>query len=227
MLLPSLYPEFYATLDEVQSVEAAAGGAFGRPRLAWQALLAWHLRQREKIRAQALAAELEPDLRAAAQVDAGYQPWLARLLLVRAEQPWMDGDAAGLQRFADEALTLFTQANDAAGEGDTHWLLAHLAWQRTGCHDAALSATAAAYRRAGDARRCQLLALRRRYSDSFYQPAPAPDPAADRDRADKLAMQHPAVRAWELALEGSRHSHDGQFSAALVPTMQAVEAALA
>ena len=109
----------------------------GMARLPHLAALAWHLRQRDPVRARELSREAQAMLPAVAPQDA---PVLrARLLLVAAEGAWVRGELDTAQYHADQALQLLNhdaampaplQAAAARGRADACWVQAWIANDR-------------------------------------------------------------------------------------------------
>lgn len=221
-----LWPEFAASLEEVQWEEEPLHFVTTSQRWVQQAHWAWHLRQRDKPRAQTLAAELEPLLRASAQADPAQRSVLARVLLVRAEQPWLDGHTHEAQAMVQEALALCVAQGDTLGAGDAHALLAHILWQRGEDNSACFRAAQQAYAQAGDARRQRLISLRETFGVSLRDLSAARELLA-RHGHHHPEDEHPSVKAWRLALEAAMLEQAGDHAMALEPLSQAVEAALA
>ena len=221
-----LRPEYAAGLEVVQSIEERLVPATGTQRWVLQAHVAWYQRQRDKARAQALAAELEPLLRGAVQSDLALCAVLARVLLVRAEQPWLDGDTHQAQALAQEALALGAAQGDALLVGDAHALLAHIVWQRGEDNTPCFQAAHHAYAQAGDARRRRLLGLREIFGVALRDLVSARAMLANLGQ-DHPEDQHPSVKAWRLAVEANVLEHAGDYASALEPLSQAVDAALA
>lgn len=146
--------DMFALDDDVAHWELALLPLRGVARLLVLLPLAWHLRQRDSLRAIALADEAEALL---AQVPAEdfLRPAQGRLRLLRAEVAWLMGELETAQRLADEALCLLRALGDHAGCADTHWLRAWIAVDN-GDHlyrDAELARCAQAARDGGDSER--------------------------------------------------------------------------
>lgn len=111
--------ELYATAREVDAAEAALARASASTRGERSAVLAWHLRQRDTARAQALAHAVPND-----------DPYAARARLVLAECAchfgWLDEASAECR----QASLAFVAAADAAGEADAALLAARVAEAR-------------------------------------------------------------------------------------------------
>ena len=146
--------EMFALDDDVAHWELALLPLRGLARLPVLLPLAWHLRQRDSVRAIALADEAEA-LLAAAPAEEFLLPAPGRLRLLRAEVAWLMGELETAQRQAGEALCLLRALGDHAGCADTHWLRAWIAVDN-GDHlhrDAELARCAEAARDAGDTAR--------------------------------------------------------------------------
>ncbi|HEX8613052.1 MAG TPA: ATP-binding protein [Telluria sp.] len=145
--------DLFAGDDAITQWELALPGLSGAARLPVLAALAWHLRQRDTGRAEALADEAEtllPDL------DAHTRSALAaRLQLLRAEVRWLMGELDRAESMARMAREAFGSIDDLAGCADAHWLCAWIAVDRGNhvCRDSELERCAAAAHAAGDAAR--------------------------------------------------------------------------
>jgi signal transduction histidine kinase len=150
--------DMFALNEDLMRWDSALLPLHGAQRLAPLMALAWHLRQRDTVRAVALAHEalaLLPDAGLAPNTLARHT---ARLTLVLAEASWLNGalDEALLQTQAIQAS--FAHLGDDIGCADTHWLLAWIAIDR-GEHttaDIEFEACAETARLAGDALRTEL-----------------------------------------------------------------------
>lgn len=153
--------DMFALDDEVARLELALSPLRGPGRLAVLEPLAWYLRQRDTMRALALADEVETLFASSPSEpdsDPDRQRIAARLRLVRGEASWMLAKLDAAQALTDPALQMFSALDDAAGSADAHWLLALIAADR-GDHarrDAELEAAASQARRAGDDMRARI-----------------------------------------------------------------------
>jgi signal transduction histidine kinase/tetratricopeptide (TPR) repeat protein len=146
--------EIFALNDEVSQLETALLTAQGVARLSILIPLAWHVRQRNSLRALALADEAKgllsrlPDQRQS----------LARLQLVWAEIKWLTGELDAAEAIAQRALAVFVSLGDSVGAADAHWLLAAVAADRGNMarFNAELELGMVDARRAGDAVRERL-----------------------------------------------------------------------
>ncbi|MET3134332.1 signal transduction histidine kinase [Oxalobacteraceae bacterium GrIS 1.11] len=141
--------EMFALDDEVAQWELALPPLRGAARLPVLLPLAWHLRQRDSARANALAAE------ALNLLGADHDPSVARLLLVQAETTWLYGALDNAETLAGAAVEMAGALGDHTGCADAHWLQAWIAVDR-GDHvrcDAQLQQAADCARLAGDGQR--------------------------------------------------------------------------
>ncbi|MGB9990647.1 ATP-binding protein [Massilia sp. SM-13] len=142
----------FVTDDDVAHWELALLPLRGVARLPVLIPLAWHLRQRDSVRAAALAEEalallpyagLEPETRSATT---------ARLQLAQAEILWVSGELDAAEALANEAFEVLCGLQDHTGCADAHWLRGWIAVDR-GRHeerDQELALCAEAARRGGD-----------------------------------------------------------------------------
>ncbi|HEV2672902.1 MAG TPA: sensor domain-containing diguanylate cyclase [Aliidongia sp.] len=155
---------------------------------------AWHLRQRDSLRALGLCARAERQFGAIAPQDR--LSLQARIGLVRAEAAWLGAETGAAAAFIDEALLAFEHLGDAAGIGDSLLLRSRLADDQGEIdrRRGDLAAAAAAYAKSGDPLRALAasawLALDETYAGS----------TGALDRAQVLIEQ--ADAAEETALDG-------------------------
>jgi signal transduction histidine kinase len=90
----------------------------------WRVALSWHLRQRDTVRALALADSVESGPLPLGAALAG------RLLLVRAEVRWLQADIPSALRMAEQAEQVMASARECRGLSDVQVLLAMLAFDR-------------------------------------------------------------------------------------------------
>jgi diguanylate cyclase (GGDEF)-like protein len=133
-------------------------GLAGNDLTRMRVLLAWHLRERDPVRARALAAEAEGGLDASDDPDGRLR---ARLALVRAELQWLYAEPGAAAATAEIARQRYAVADDARGLSDVHWLLAWIAVDEGDLdrRDKALEASAACAEAAGDSLRSGLAEL--------------------------------------------------------------------
>ena len=114
--------DFFAVNDAVVQLEADLKSAGDGERLEILLALSWQLRQRDTQRALALADEVESLLAAMPQ---SVQPQYiaSRLLLIRGEAQYLQGNLAIGQTLGRNALQGFILIKDACGCADAHALL--------------------------------------------------------------------------------------------------------
>jgi signal transduction histidine kinase len=185
--------------------------------------LAWHLRQRDSVRALALAQEALALLPASALTDPERAIAEARMALVRAESSWLNGALDD----AESILQACSALADDCIRADAHWLMAAIAVDR-GDHDAVdagFEQAAEAARRGGDELRVLLAEAALARS------------AVQRDRAAALARwgarldgagarRHPALAAWVNDFLALTANQAADFSAAASHFICCYEAAL-
>ncbi len=140
--------ELFAPYIVVAELERALADAAGGAAPALLVELAWHLRQRDTLRAR--------DLIAQAQAGGALPPGAvrARAALVQGEIAWLMSDLAEAGSAVEAALSEFTRLRDGLGQADAHWLrslLAHARGQtaeRLACLSAMAKATSDPVRRA-------------------------------------------------------------------------------
>ncbi|QYF93933.1 GAF domain-containing protein [Massilia sp. PAMC28688] len=228
--------QLFTVDDEVAKWESALPHLRGMDRLPVLLPLAWHLRQRDAVRALGLAAEALQLLPEAALAPSERETFGARMELVQAEAAWLDGNLEHARSHATALLERFTLLADHGGSFDAHWLLAWIAVDlgEHGVCEAALDAAALQARAAGDDIRCQVAqaamarwaVLRERNAavarwDSVFPPASGQgDPAAATWINDYLALSASQagdfgaaaryfIRCYEAALQS------GQLRAAI------------
>ena len=120
-------------LLEVSLLEAQNSGAAGatsvaqnRERLMQLLELAWHLRQRDTLRALALVASVRASIDAAALAQRELERVSARIQLIEGEAQWLFAQFDLAENTLRAALAHFDAIDDAIGRADTHWVLATL-----------------------------------------------------------------------------------------------------
>ena len=116
--------------DEVAQWETVLLRLTGAERLPVLVPLAWHLRQRDCVRAVALAREGLVLLFAAGLAPGDLAATSARLELVAAEAAWLAGELDAAERMAIEIGAQMLACADWRGVADTHWLRAWIAIDR-------------------------------------------------------------------------------------------------
>ena len=205
--------DMFAVDDDVAQWEADLRPLSGPARLPVLVPLAWHLRQRDTVRACALAAEGRQLLSATSLSHDDMCLVSARLLLVQAEATWLAGELDDAAVMAGQAYDQLCHLGDHQGCADAHWLRAWIAIDR-GDHrsgESELELMAAAARQAGDDQRTDIaeaaiarwtvlqdLRLAERRWGQRFSAEPAPP--------------HPGVAAWVydfFGLSASQHSDHG------------------
>ncbi len=241
--------DFFATTEQVRQFEADLAAAQGAARLPLLLALAWHLRQRDSVRALELAGEAEALLRSTEPNPSAVQ----RLALVRAEAAFLHGDFATAHQLAEAAEQGFAEQEDAGGCCDANWLRVCCAYDQNRVgqmvqHVMAMgrwAARADPLRERFGAACMAFCHLRNRQDDrrgwvrEFGQPnqasgdKTAPNalnqcvglPCAGDIRAD--ADTHPGLRGWIEAAQGDLARQEGDHAMALKHYMQAHALALA
>jgi signal transduction histidine kinase/tetratricopeptide (TPR) repeat protein len=119
--------DFFATDDALAGLEDALAQAVDDARLPLLIAVAWQLRQRDTQRALALVEEVNRLFNAASPADISQRRTAARLLLIKGEAQWLQGDLRASSDLAEQALATFTDLGDATGSADAHWLQAWIA----------------------------------------------------------------------------------------------------
>lgn len=196
--------------------------------------LAWYLRQRDNLRACALAAKARSLLSARAALAAAQQTLppstlrslQARLDLVDAETHWLLSDFDHAKASANAALSAFTALEDHAGCADAHGVLASV-HSNTGNlqqREASLAAAVQCARLARDPLRLDYFeAYQARYS--VLRDVRDSNTVWGQRFADDLTSVHPGVAASIHFYFASRDYNSGHFASALVHFDQAFEAA--
>ncbi|MFS2139026.1 diguanylate cyclase [Duganella sp. Dugasp56] len=163
----------FALDEELAQWQEELSEAQGLPRLRLLTALAWHNRQRDPVRAQALSAEIVPllDLLPPSQVALSR----ARLLLISAESEWLNGQLDSAQYQAEQALALCDQAaavlpeESSLGRADACWVLAWIANDRgaSSTGDGWLERAAAAARAGADPVRVDVIDAAAGICDTF------------------------------------------------------------
>ncbi|MBV6325312.1 ATP-binding protein [Duganella violaceipulchra] len=205
--------DMFAVDDDVAHWEAALLPLRGPARLPVLVPLAWHLRQRDTMRAVALATEGRQLLPATALSQDDMRLVSARLLLVQAEAIWLAGELDDAAVLAEQAYEQLCQLGDHQGCADAHWLRAWIAIDR-GDHRAGeseLELMAAAARQAGDAQRADIAeAAIARWA--VLQDHRSAERRWGQRFATDQAPQHPGAAAWVydfFGLSASQHSDHG------------------
>jgi len=214
--------DMFAHDDDVAHWELALLPLQGVERLPALLPLAWHLRQRDSLRAMALADEAELLLAQAG----GDARAAGRLRLLRAEVAWLMGELESARSQADAALHALRELGDDAGCADAHWLRAWIAVDH-GDHvyrDAELAECARAARAAGDGEREAIADA----ASARWAVLRDIDSARERwgDRFDLAAEVVPALDCWINDFLGMAASQSSDFGGAAGFYLRTYEAAL-
>jgi len=219
--------EMFTVDDNVAKWETILPSLRGLDRLPILLPLAWHLRQRDTLRAIALAAEALSLLPDSGLDEAARARGQARMRLVHAEGRWLHGELEVARAQAGDVLQRFTELGDAAGAADSHWLLAWIAVDR-GDHagsDAAFAAAAAAATRGGDRQRTELAEAAIARWAVLRDRNTAVARWGGRFNSDS-AGQDPALATWINDFLALAASQAGDFGAAAGYFIRCYEAAL-
>lgn len=216
--------ELFALDEELAQWEAELPHAEGEQRLKLLSRLAWHLRQRDAVRAAQLAAEATP---LAFLLPAAERRILAaRWDLAQAEGHWLRGDLDAAAMLAEQAMLEFARHNDRLGAADTHSQLAWIAVDRgdsAGC-DNELALAIADARAAGDAMRIDIFESVAALFSVFRNAAAAQGRWGKRFTHD-LEGKHPAVAGWISDYLGTAAFQAAEFGRAIRHLMAAFDAA--
>lgn len=216
--------DLFALDDELAQWEADLPQVEGEVRLQLLSRLAWHLRQRDTVR----AARLIEEARAFAFLlpAAGRRVMAARWDLVQAESHWLDGALDAAAMLAEQAMLEFARHNDRLGAADSHSLLAWIAVDRgdsAGC-DNELALAIADARAAGDAMRVDTFESVAALFSVFRNAATANERWSKRF-ASGLAGKHPAVVGSIADYLGTAAFQAAEFGRAISHLMAGFEAA--
>ncbi|MYN10576.1 ATP-binding protein [Pseudoduganella aquatica] len=221
--------DMFAGEDDVAQWEVALLPLRGVARLPVLLPLAWHLRQRDSARADALAAEalaLLPET----TLDAPARTALAaRMHLAQAEVLWLRGALDAAETAAHLAFEQLCALDEHAGCADAHWLQAWIAIDR-GDHerrDAELALAMAAAEKAQDRQRQRIIEaatarwaiLRDPHSAAGWNTHLAPEP-------EPLACPA-AYAAWRHDYLGVAATLSSDFGSAASHYIRSYESALA
>ncbi|WP_342115191.1 sensor domain-containing diguanylate cyclase [Pseudoduganella sp. OTU4001] len=216
--------DLFALDEELAQWEAELPQAEGEYRLTLLSRLAWHLRQRDALRAAQLAAEATS---LAVPLPAAERRILAaRWDLAQAEALWLGGDLDGATGMAEQAMLEFARHNDRLGAADTHSLLAWIAVDRgdsAGC-DNELALAIADARAAGDAMRIDIFESVAALFSVFRNAGAASGRWSKRFTPD-VEGKHPAVAGWISDYLGTAAFQSAEFGRAISHLMAAFEAA--
>jgi len=219
--------ELFTVDENVAKWESALPTLRGVDRLPILLPLAWHLRQRDSVRALALADEACSMLDQASLSAHERAALLCRMDLVRAECQWLDGALDTALAGASAVLARFAELAHPAGCADSHWLLAWIAIDR-GDHetgDAAFAAAAAAAAEAGDNLRTLLAEAAIARWSVLRDRNTAVARWGGRFNSDAAAA-HPSLATWVNDFLALAASQAGDFGAAAGYFIRCYESAL-
>nr|WP_316639907.1 ATP-binding protein [uncultured Roseateles sp.] len=122
--------ELFALDAELGELEVALEPLQAHARLDILPTLAWHLRQRDGLRALALADEAQGWLASSAHAEHERQQIQARLDLLRGEVAWLNADLDQALADCHRGQAAFYKLGNAAGQGDAHMLEAQIMGDR-------------------------------------------------------------------------------------------------
>jgi signal transduction histidine kinase len=122
--------DLFALDAELVALEAALTPLQGHARLTHLPALAWQLRQRDGLRAQALADECLDLAASSALPEPERQRIQARMALLRGEIAWLNGDLDQALALCHQGQGLCYKIGDAHGQADAHMLEAQLTADR-------------------------------------------------------------------------------------------------
>ncbi|MEN9866446.1 MAG: hypothetical protein RL748_2036 [Pseudomonadota bacterium] len=114
--------DFFASNEQVEHLEADLAQAHAGQRVRPLVALAWALRERDSVRAIQLADEADALLQSIVAETTKIRGLRLRLLLLRAEITYFDGEVVAACVLLDAAMQGFTQMHDALGSADACWL---------------------------------------------------------------------------------------------------------
>jgi diguanylate cyclase (GGDEF)-like protein len=216
--------ELFALDQELAQWEAELSLAEGETRAKLLFRLAWHLRQRDVVKAAQYAEEAKA--LAFLLPAAESRVLAARWELVRAEACWLTGDLDGAGDIAERTMLDFARQQDRLGAADTHSLLAWVAFDRgdsAACENELALAIADA-RAAGDGMRLDIFeSLAALFS--VFRNAPAAIERWSKRFPHELAGRHPVVAGWISDYLGTAAFQAAEFGRAISHLIGAYEAA--
>ena len=221
--------EMFALEAELALWEAELPSLHGAERLRVMLRLAWHLRQRDPVRAASIAVSASRLL--ALLPDAERRLAEARFMLIAGEERWLAGVLDEARALADQAWIEFDLQDDAIGSADARWLRAWIEVDRgnSAASDAELGAATHDAGRGGDPVRVDVCdaaaALFAVFGDLHTAEArwgARFDPACH----DHSSL-HPAARGWINDYLGTSAFQASDFGRAIGLLMRSYEAALA
>ncbi|HEY0062891.1 MAG TPA: sensor domain-containing diguanylate cyclase [Telluria sp.] len=214
-------------LDEALALwEAQLPSLQGNARLELVLTLAWHLRQRDPLRARALACQVSDLMAQLPENERSLAE--ARFMLIEGEAKWLQGELFAARALADQALMEFDLQGDAIGSADAHWLRAWIEVDRgnAGVYDAELHAAAADARRGADLVRTDVFDAAAALFDAFSDLQAAEKKWAGRFDS-KESDRHLAATGWIHDYQGTSAFQVSDFGRAVSLLLHAYDAALA
>ncbi len=218
--------EMFVADTQLAQLEAALPSQSHEARLEPLITLAWHLRQRDVVRARGLALAAGDLLMQLPEAERGLAE--ARLMLIEGEAQWLFGELDAARALADQACLVFDQRGDTLGSADARWLRAWIETDRGNAAEGDLELTAAAeyLRLAADPVRTEVFAAAAAVFNVYGDLHAATEKWAG--RFDARALDTPvAVAGWIADYRGSTAFQAGDFGTAIGPLTQAFEAACA
>ena len=144
--------DFCITEEALSHLDASLPAEPDATHLSALVEMAWHLRQRDPVRAAMLSQQAQALLATCTLGVAQQQKLMGRLNLVAAEAHWLSARLDDAQALANAALNACSAGVDLRGCADAHWLLASVMVDRGDAagRDAALHLAGGAARRAAD-----------------------------------------------------------------------------
>ncbi len=185
--------------------------------------LSWHLRQRDCVRALALADRAEAALGSDGRE--GRPAAHARLQLVRGEVRSLVADIEGARILLEAALDTFLGLSDYVGAGDAEWLLSS-AWNERGdrqARDRELERALSYYEKSGEASRVQIARARQLAYTAFSDPGSASVGLAQ--YFDETATYDDSVQVWVATARANVAALTDDPGGAIKRDLQAYDAA--
>ncbi|GJJ04664.1 hypothetical protein RugamoR64_52020 [Duganella rhizosphaerae] len=221
----------FALDEELARWQAELSEAHGSSRLPLLMTIAWHLRQRDPLRAQTLSAEIAPLLAMLPEAEAALRR--ARLLLIGAEAEWLNGQLDTAQYQAEQALRQLELASAPPARvnrvrADACWVLAWVANDRgdSGAGDRWLEQAALAARAGGDPVRIDVIDAASGICDTFSDWKAAQQRWSGRFGTD-LADVAPVAAGWISDFFGTCAFQRSDYGRAIGHLMLSYETALA
>ncbi|NHZ88399.1 diguanylate cyclase [Massilia sp. CCM 8733] len=216
----------FAVEQELAQLEEELSSQYGLARLKPMLALAWHLRQRDPVRARALSLDAAPLLALLPEPERRLEQ--ARCQLIDGEAAWLAGQLDAARALADTAWAEFHRQDDSIGSADARWLRAWIEVDRgnAAASDAELAGAAHDVWRAGDRLRADVIDAAAALFAVFRNLHSANERWGKRfDPAEKGL--HPAAAGWINDYLGTAAFQASDFGRAIGLLMNTFEAALA